>query len=75
MSPIKQGRPKKNLRISPFSNVLNEIGGEPSKWSLKNDWIAFSKLYFNTFKFVLSTFWQTKQKDIDIQLIAYLFCV
>ena len=54
MSPLKQGRPKKNLRISldlqvrTFSNVLNEIGGEPWKWSLKNEWVAFSKLYFNT---------------------------
>ena len=54
MSPLKQGRPKKNLRISldlqfqPFSNVLNEISGEPSKWSLKNEWGVFSKLYFNT---------------------------
>ena len=54
MSTLKQGRPKKNLKIlldlqvQPFSNVLNEIGGDPSKWSLRNEWIAFSKLYFNT---------------------------
>ena len=53
MSNLKKGRPKKTRRVSldfhfhVFSNVLKEIGGNPLKWSLKEEWIEFSKIYFS----------------------------
>ena len=57
-----RGRPKKNLNLSSasiepgefelprFSSVLNQIGGDASKWSLKKEWIVFHKTYYNTSK-------------------------
>ena len=62
MSSLKRGRPKKNLNLSSasiepgefelprFSSVLNQIGGDASKWSLKKEWIVFHKTYYNTSK-------------------------
>ena len=60
MSNLKRGRPPKNLNVSAssivstdfdiprFAFVLKQLGGNVSKWSLKNEWILFHKTYFNT---------------------------
>ena len=60
MSSLKSGRRKKilNLKCSNivptefdsarFASVLLKLGGDPSKWSLRKEWILFHQTYFST---------------------------
>ena len=53
MSNLKRGRPQKAtdnivFDLGRFAENLRRFSGEDvSKWSLKNEWVTFSKLYFS----------------------------
>ena len=50
MSPKKRraGRPTDEVDLNRFRKTLNLVEGNPNKWSLKNEWIRFAKLYFQS---------------------------
>ena len=56
-SKLLLGRPSKrshlakakiSFKVELFCTVLAHVGGDPTKWSLKNEWVKFVKIYFDT---------------------------
>ena len=57
MPKLNNGRPSKtknlirtkiNFDINRFGVILADVGGDPDRWSLKDEWQSFSKMYFQT---------------------------